>query len=175
MHFTKGLWERVPTVTKHTTAHFIHKKLVWFETRPVFFSEGTETVSFYLIWPHYHEKSLSHKVDGTECRWAKLQPSAAEGNWVGATGAPLQALSSGFVVLSSASERPEKELFQCRNLGVLVTKDSSVKAKQGKLSVEMTDQPFVTKWTCLLTRSSFWPVRRLLWLRKTPSVQHKST
>ena len=38
--------------------------------------------------------------------------------------------------------------FQCRcSLGVFVTEDSSVKTKRGKLSVEMTDQPFVTKWT----------------------------
>ena len=43
-------------------------------------------------------------------------------------------------------ERPETELFQCHcSLGVCVTEDSSVKTKRGKLSVEMTDQPFVTK------------------------------
>ena len=64
----------------------------------------------------------------------------------GASGAPLRALLSDFVVLSSASERPETELFQCRcSLGVFVTEDSSVKTKRGKLSVEMIDQPFVTK------------------------------
>ena len=28
------------------------------KTRPVF-SEGTESVSFYLIWPRHHEKSFS--------------------------------------------------------------------------------------------------------------------
>ena len=67
-----------------------------------FFSEGTETFSFYLIWPRYHEKKVSHKVEETECRWAKCAPS--EGNSVGASGAP------DFVVLSSASERPETEL-----------------------------------------------------------------
>ena len=62
------------------------------------------------------------------------------------SGAPLRALSSDFVVLSSASERPETELFQCHfSLGVCVTEDGSVKTKRGKLSVEMTDQPFVTK------------------------------
>ena len=50
------------------------------------------------------------------------------------------------VVLSSASERPETELFLCRcSLGAFVTEDSSVKTKRGKLSVEMTDQSFVTK------------------------------
>ena len=92
-----------------------------------------------------------------------VQPS--DGNWVGA---PLRALSSDFVFLSSASERPETVLFQCRcSLGVCVTEDSSVKTKRGKLSAEMTDQPFVTKWTtCLLMRSSFLPVRRPPWLRK---------
>ena len=54
----------------------------------------------------------------------------------------------GRFVTSSASERPETELFQCRcsaSLGGFVTEDSSVKTKRGKLSVEMTDQPFVTK------------------------------
>ena len=95
------------------------------------------------------------QVDETECRWAKCAPS--EGNSVGASGAPLRALSSDFVVLRSASERPETELFQSRcSLGVLWQNDSSVKTKRGKLSVEMTDQPFVTKWTiCLQTRYSF--------------------
>ena len=65
----------------------------------------------------------------------------------GASGAPLRALLSDLgVVLSSASERPETELFQCRcSLGVFVTEDSSVKSKRGKLSVEMIDQRFVTK------------------------------
>ena len=65
-------------------------------------------------------------------------------------------------------ERSETELFQCRcSLGVFVTEDSSVKTKRGKLSVEMTDQPFVTKWTiCLQTRYSFLPIRRPPWLRK---------
>ena len=55
-----------------------------------------------------------------------------------------------------------------RSPGVCVTEDSSVKTKRGKLSVEMTDQPFVTKWTmCLQTRCSFFlPVRRPQWLRK---------
>ena len=115
-------------------------------------------------------KKVSHKVDETECRWAKCAPS--EGNSVGASGAPLRALymSSDFVVLSSASERPETELFQCRciaSLGVFVTEDSSVKTRRGKLSVEITDQPFVTKWTiCLQTRYSFLPVWRPPWLRK---------
>ena len=86
----------------------------------------------------------TNKVDETECRWAECAPS--EGNSVGASGAPLRALSSDFIALSSASERPETELFQCRcSLSVFVTEDSSVKTKRGKLSVKMTDQPFVTK------------------------------
>ena len=64
----------------------------------------------------------------------------------GASGAPLRALLSDFVVLSSASDRPETELFRCRcSLGGFVTEDSSVKTKRGKFSVEMIDQPFVTK------------------------------
>ena len=131
----------------------------------LFFSEGTETVSFYLIG-HATTKKVSHRVDETKCRWAKCAPS--EGNSVGASGAPLRALSSDFVVLSSASERPETELFQSRcSLGGFVTEDSSVKTKRDKLSVEMTDQPFVTKWTiCLQTRYSFLPVRRPPWLHK---------
>ena len=59
---------------------------------------------------------------------------------------PCERCRADFVVLSSASERPETELFQCRcSLGVCVTEDSSIKTKRGKLSVEMTDQPFVTK------------------------------
>ena len=50
MHFTKRLWEKVPTSTRHCCSF----------TKPdQFFSEGTETVSFYLIWPRYHEKSFS--------------------------------------------------------------------------------------------------------------------
>ena len=115
--------------------------IAYSQNQTSFFSEGNETVSFYLIWPRHHEK-VSHKVDETERRWAKCAPS--EGRR--ASGAPLRALSSDFVVLSSASERPETELFQCRcSLGVSVTKYSSVKTKRGKLSVEMTDQPFVTK------------------------------
>ena len=100
----------------------------------------------YIWYGHANTKKVSHKVDETECRWAKCAPS--EGNSVSASGAPLRALSSDFavVVLSSASERPETELFQCRcSLGGFVTEDSSVKTKRGKLSVEMTDQPFVTK------------------------------
>ena len=114
------------------------------QTSFFFFSEGTETVSFYLTMPRYHEKKVSYKVDETECRWAKCAPS--EGNSVGASGAPLRALSSDFVVLSSASERPETELSECRcSLGVFVTEDGSVKTKRGKLSVEMTDQPCVIK------------------------------
>ena len=86
----------------------------------------------------------SQKVDKTECRWAKRAPS--EGNSDSGSGAPLRALSSDFVVLSSAAVRPETELFQCRcSLGLCVTEDSSVKTKRGKLLIEMTDQPFVTK------------------------------
>ena len=159
MHFTKRLWEKVPATTRQILL-LIHK------TRPVF-SEGTETVSSYLIRARCHEK-VSHKVDEKECRWAKCAPS--EGNSVGASGAPLRALSSDFVVLSSASERPETELFQwscSASLGVCVTEVSSVKTKRGELSVEITDQPFVTKWTiCLQTRYSLLPVRRPPWLRK---------
>ena len=84
---------------------------------------------------------------------------------------PMRALLSDFVVLSSASERPETELFQCRySLGVFVTEDtqvSSVKTELGKLSVEMTNQSFVNKWKiCLQTRYSFLPERRPPWLRK---------
>ena len=59
-------------------------------------------------------KKVSHKVDETECRRAKC---ASEGsNSDGASSVPLRELSSDFVVLSSASERPdpETELFQCR-------------------------------------------------------------
>ena len=59
---------------------------------------------------------------------------------------PCERCRADFVVLSSASERPETVLFQCHcSLGVCVTEDSSIKTKRGKLSVEMTDQPFVTK------------------------------
>ena len=91
-------------------------------------------------------KKFLIKVDETECRWAKCARAPSEGNSVGASGVPLRALSSKFVILSSASERPETELFQCRcSLGVFVTEDSSVKTKRGKLSVEMTDQSLVTK------------------------------
>ena len=61
----------------------------------------------------------------------------------------------------------QKQNFRCSRLGVFVTEDRSVKTKRGKLSVEMTDQPFVTKWTiCLQTRYSFLPIRRPPWLRK---------
>ena len=110
-----------------------------------FYSEGTETVSFYLTWPRYHEEKFLIKLtrrnaDGQNVHHQRITQS------VQAVHPCMRALSSDFVVLSSASERPETELFQCRcSLKVFVTEDSSVKTKRGKLSVEMTDQPFVTK------------------------------
>ena len=56
MHFTKRLWEKVPTTTRQML-------LLIYKTRPVFFfSEGTETVSFYLIWARYHEKKFLIKL-----------------------------------------------------------------------------------------------------------------
>ena len=136
------------------------------QTRPVFFFFQKELRQPLFIWyGHATTKKVSHKVDETECRWTKCAPS--EGNSVGATVHPCERCRPT-VVLSSASERPETELFLCRcSLGAFVTEDSSEKTKRGKLSVEMTDQPFVTKWTiCLQTRYSFLPLRRPPWLRK---------
>ena len=48
----KRLWEKVPTTTRHNYYCSF--------TKPdqFFFSEGTETVSFHLIWPRHHEKFL---------------------------------------------------------------------------------------------------------------------
>ena len=43
----------------------LYKFLLIHKTRPVF-SEGTETVSFYLIC-HVTTEKVSHKVDETEC------------------------------------------------------------------------------------------------------------
>ena len=76
---------------------------------------------------------------------------------------------TSFNVLSSASERPGTELFQCRcSLGVFVTEDSSVKTKRGKLSVEMTDQPASRHQVNDLPPNEvfFLRVRRPPWLRK---------
>ena len=156
MHFTKGLWEKVPMITRHNYYSSF--------TKPDQFFFQKELRQFLFIWyGHATTKKVSHEVDETECRWAKCAPS--EGNSVGASGAPLRALSSDFVVLSSASERPETELFQCRcSLGVFVTEDSSVKTKRGKLSVEMTDQPFVTKWTICTPNEVFFFARKTITL-----------
>ena len=131
-----------------------------------FFRKNWDSFFLFDMACHATTKKVSHKVDETECRWAKCAP--LEGNSDGASGAPLRALSSDFVLLLSASERPEAEIFQCRcSLGVCMTEDSSAKTKRGKLSVEMTDQPFVTKWTiCLQTRYSLLLVRRPPWLSK---------
>ena len=103
---------------------------------------GAVGVCLNVLWERIPEKGRAIEkgfpVTGSACLWEK------ELECVGASGAPLRALSSDF--MSSAFERPETELFQCRcSLGVLVTEDNSVKTKRGKLSVEMTDQPFVTK------------------------------
>ena len=153
-----GSEKKVPTTTRHNyycsftkPDQFFQKELRQF----LFIWYGHTTTKKFLV------KLTRRNADGQKC-------APSEGNSDGASGAPLRALSSDFAVLSSASERPETELFQCRcSLGVCVTEDSSVKTKRGKLSVEMTDQPFVTKWTiCLQTRYSFLPVRRLPWLRK---------
>ena len=166
-------WSTVFTVTTECISQKGSEKkfqlLLILITKPdqlFFFSEGTETVSLSLIWTRYHEKVYLIKLTGRNADWQNVQPS--DGNWFGASGAPLRALSSDFVVLSSAAERSETELFQCRcSLGVVVTEDSPVKARQGKLAVEMTDQHFVTKWTIFfLTRSSFLPERRPSWLCK---------
>ena len=68
MHFTKGLWEKVPTITRLLLILFT--KPEQFFSFSFVVSEVTETGSFYLFWPRYHEKS-SVKVDWTECRWAR--------------------------------------------------------------------------------------------------------
>ena len=150
MHFTKRLWEKVPTTTRQILL-LIHK------TRPVFFFFQKELRQFLFIWyGHATTKKVSHKVDEKECRWAKCAPS--DGNSVGASGAPLRALSSrsDFVVLSSAWASRNRTFPVSLQPRGFVTEDSSVKTKRGKLSVEMTDQPFVTKWTiCLQTKYYF--------------------
>ena len=148
-HFTKRLWEKSSNYNQ--TKIIAHS-----QNQTSFFRRNWDSFFLFDMATPPRRKFLI-KVDETECRWAKCARAPSEGNSVGASGVPLRALSSKFVVLSSASERPETELFQCRcSLGVFVTEDSSVNTKRGKLSVEMTDQSLVTKWTiCLQTRSFF--------------------
>ena len=129
-------------------------------TKPDQFFFQKELRQFLFIWyGHATTNKVSHKVDETECRWAKCAPS--EGNSVGASGAPLRALSGRLrcLVVCLWASRSRTFPVSLPPQG-FVTEDSSV-TKRGKLSVEMTDQPFVTKWTiCLQTRYSFLPVRR---------------
>ena len=77
MHFTKRLWEAVPTTTRHNYYCSF--------TKPgqSFFQK--ELRQFHFIWyGHATTKKVSHKVDETECRWVKYAPS--EGNSDGASG-----------------------------------------------------------------------------------------
>ena len=83
MHFTKQLWEKVPTTTRHNCYCSFTKPDQFFQK---------ELRQFLFIWyGHATTKKVSHKVDETECRWAKCAPS--EGNSDGTSGAPLRALS----------------------------------------------------------------------------------
>ena len=172
MHFTKGLCEKVPTWTILLLILFT-KPEQFFLFLCCFRSNWDR---FFFTWfGHATTKKVLLKLTGQNAEGQDVQPS--EGKWIGASGAPLRALSSFLVVFSSASECRETELFQCRSFAVLVTKDSSVKSKQGKLSVEMTDKPFVTKWPDLPPHEVFF-----FGLEddhsgsaKTTSVQHKST
>ena len=65
IHFTKRLWEKVPTTTRH-------KYFCSFTKPDQFFSEGTETVSFYLIycaWGTFGEREREIQRERERRKW----------------------------------------------------------------------------------------------------------
>ena len=71
MHFTKRLWEKVPTTTRHTCKYYCS----FTQPDQFFFFFQKEPRQFLFIWyGHATTKRVSHKVDETECRWAKCAP-----------------------------------------------------------------------------------------------------
>ena len=153
MHFTKRLWEKVKLQPGINIIAYSQNQSNFFRRNwDSFFLFDMATPRKFLI------KLTRRNADGQNVHHQRVTQTVQAVH-------PCERCRP---ISLSASERPETELFQCRcSLGVCVTEDSSVKTKRGKLSVEMTDQLFVTKWTiCLQTRYSFLPVRRPPWLRK---------
>ena len=116
-------------------------------TRPVFFFQKELRQFFFISYGHATTKKVSHKVDETECRWAKCAPS--EGNSCSRSKRhPCECCrptSLSCRLPLSVQKQNFSSVVAASGFFVSVTEDSSVKTKRGKLSVEMTDQPFATK------------------------------
>ena len=110
MHFTKQLWEKVPITTRHNYYCSFTKPDQFFQK---------ELRQFLFIWyGHATTKKVSHKVDETECRWAKCAPSEDDSD--GTSGVPLRALSGRLrclvVCLWASRNRTFPVLLQPRGL-----------------------------------------------------------
>ena len=136
-----------------------------------FFQKELKQFLFYLIWPRYHRprrtlliKLMRWNADGQNVHHQRVTQSVQAVHPC----EPCRLTSLSCRLPSSVQKKLQPWGFCDRY--------SSVKTKRGKLSVEMTDQPFVTKWTiCLQTRYSFLPVRRPPGSANTSLVQHSST
>ena len=123
IHFTKQLWEKVPTTTRHNYYCSFTKPDQFFFRRNwdsfFLFDMATPPRKKFLI------KLTRQNADGQNVHHQRVTQTVQAGH-------PCERCRANFVVLSSPSERPETELFQCRcSLGVCVTEDSSIKNQAG--------------------------------------------